>query len=199
MSNAHKLNLKDAFNKEAAGQSLIHLINLVCKQDCVGAEIGLLKAETFCLILQNCPGIKKMYGIDSWKPWECELTAPDFSYRMVFDEADSAFVKAMAYYNIQYQSGCSEKAVILEEDTSTAVKKIDDGELDFVFLDAYNSYDQAAREIREWYPKVKSGGIIAGHDWWSFEIQRAIKEFFDEYKLSSKLSLYDNTYVWIKE
>jgi Methyltransferase domain len=199
MNKSYILNLKDAFNKDAAGQSLIHLINLLCGQDCVGAEVGLLKAETFCLILQNCPGIKKMYGIDSWKPWVDELTFPGYPSGMTFDEADNAFVKAIAYYNIQYQSGCPEKAVILEEDSSTAVKKIADGELDFVFLDAYSNYDQAFREMRDWYPKVKSGGIVAGHDWYSDEVQRVVKDFFDEYKISSRLSLYDCTFAWIKE
>jgi len=39
--------------------------------------------------------------------------------------------------------------------------------LDFVFIDANHSYEHVLADLKLWVPKVKSGGLIMGHDWWS--------------------------------
>lgn len=37
--------------------------------------------------------------------------------------------------------------------------------MDLVFIDADHRYDHVVEDILAWYPKVKSGGIICGHDY----------------------------------
>jgi predicted O-methyltransferase YrrM len=37
--------------------------------------------------------------------------------------------------------------------------------LDFVFIDAGHLYDEVLADMNAWYPKVKSGGTFAGHDY----------------------------------
>jgi len=46
-----------------------------------------------------------------------------------------------------------------------AVKLYDDHSLDFVFIDAAHDYDNVRKDILAWKPKVKPGGILAGHDY----------------------------------
>ena len=41
----------------------------------------------------------------------------------------------------------------------------EDKSLDFVFLDASHEYDDVCNDIDYWKPKVKIGGILAGHDY----------------------------------
>jgi hypothetical protein len=41
----------------------------------------------------------------------------------------------------------------------------EDGSLDFVFLDADHSYEAVMRDIASWLPKVRAGGVLAGHDY----------------------------------
>lgn len=40
-----------------------------------------------------------------------------------------------------------------------------DRSVDFVFIDAAHDYTNAHADIRAWLPKVKPGGVIAGHDY----------------------------------
>ncbi len=47
---------------------------------------------------------------------------------------------------------------------SEDVPKYLDFDVDFVFLDDHHEYESVLAEIRAWLPRLKSGGIIAGHD-----------------------------------
>ena len=48
-----------------------------------------------------------------------------------------------------------------------ACKKFKDNSLDFVFLDASHEYEDIKEDIEAWLPKVKIGGILAGHDYYN--------------------------------
>jgi predicted O-methyltransferase YrrM len=39
-----------------------------------------------------------------------------------------------------------------------------DGSVDFVFIDAAHDYESVSKDLAAWWPKVKLGGIMAGHD-----------------------------------
>ena len=57
---------------------------------------------------------------------------------------------------------------------------------DFVFIDADHSYKGAVLDIRHWYPKVKVGGWIGGHDYGHpriGEVKKAVDEVFTEDKI----------------
>ena len=60
-----------------------------------------------------------------------------------------------------------------------AAKLYPNDSLDFVFIDGNHSYESVKLDIESWYPKVKSGGILAGHDYdtiWP-GVTKAVKEF----------------------
>lgn len=48
--------------------------------------------------------------------------------------------------------------------TWEVASKYADGSLDFVFIDADHVYECIRKDIDAWLPKVRRGGIIAGHD-----------------------------------
>jgi hypothetical protein len=58
-----------------------------------------------------------------------------------------------------------------------AAKLYEDNSLDAVFIDAGHTYDAVKADIAAWLPKVKVGGILAGHDYaWSDDVRRAVDE-----------------------
>jgi predicted O-methyltransferase YrrM len=60
-----------------------------------------------------------------------------------------------------------------------ASKLYEDESLDVVFLDASHKYEDIKDDMIAWYPKVKKGGIFAGHDYPSWtQVVRAVEEFF---------------------
>jgi cephalosporin hydroxylase len=63
-----------------------------------------------------------------------------------------------------------------------ASRLFDDESIEFIFLDASHDYDDVLADIKAWYPKVKSGGVIAGHDYYPNGehwqgVMKAVKEW----------------------
>lgn len=63
-----------------------------------------------------------------------------------------------------------------------AAKGYADASLDFVFIDAAHDYDNVVADIAAWRPKVKPGGVLAGHDYTGYwpGVVRAVDDFRGE-------------------
>jgi hypothetical protein len=187
-------NFKDA---QTDVKSLIHLINLH-GDDLVGLELGVFRAESFCTILQNCPGVKELHGIDSWLPYVDYLKEPyDGTPAYEIDLKTIKHIKLTALHNIEF-SGHKEKAIIHEKNSDDAVNNFADETFDFIFLDTYMTLEQAEKDLHHWYPKLKKGGLFTGHDWNSSAVQHAVNNYREKYKITAKISTFDNSWAWIK-
>lgn len=64
-------------------------------------------------------------------------------------------------------------------DSVSASKLYKDESLDFVFIDADHTYEAVLNDIHHWFPKVKHGGHIAGHDYFNDPgVQKAVRTYF---------------------
>lgn len=55
--------------------------------------------------------------------------------------------------------------------------------IDFIFIDANHDYRHVKEDIRLWLPKVKRGGVIAGHDYINFAgVKKAVDELLPDAK-----------------
>ena len=84
-----------------------------------------------------------------------------------------------------------------------AAKSYRNAELDFVFLDADHSYEGVTADIDAWLPKIRPGGILAGHDYvdhttangFVYGVKRAVAEKFDRYDVW-RGSLFEGGGYW---
>ena len=72
----------------------------------------------------------------------------------------------------------------LKLDSISASKRFKDKSLDFVFIDAAHDYDSVKNDILAWLPKIKPGGVLAGHDYYPYGsdhqgVYRAVQEIFN--------------------
>jgi len=52
----------------------------------------------------------------------------------------------------------------IQGDSAETASLYEDESLDFVFIDASHDYDSILKDIKAWFPKVKIGGFLGGHD-----------------------------------
>ena len=65
-------------------------------------------------------------------------------------------------------------------DSTEASKQYEDESLDFVFIDGDHSFEAALKDFQNYYPKIKKGGIFAGHDIQLDSVRNALTYFLKE-------------------
>jgi hypothetical protein len=78
----------------------------------------------------------------------------------------------------------------IKGDSSESAGGFNDASLDFIWIDAAHDYESVKRDIRAWLPKLKPGGLMAGHDADSPDVARAVAETIEA-------KVFGN--IWIKK
>lgn len=121
-----------------------------------GAEIGVWAgayAETLC---QANPRLR-LIGVDAWAAYDGYDDPKNHAARLEAAYRD-ARTRLRPYH-------CD-----LRRMTSlAAAQTVPDGSLDFVYLDGNHGTAHVLSDLAAWTPKVRSGGIVSGHD---YEVQK---------------------------
>jgi hypothetical protein len=154
---------------------------LIGKENLVGAEIRVLRGQNAKEILDNL-SIEKLYLIDNWK-----------------------HKKGGYHIAEKHLRGHEDKIVWLLGQSEKVVKNIKDKELDFVYVDGDHTEIQVALDLKMYYPKVKDGGLLCGHDYQEGKpigVNLAVDKFFKKLGLKvhsgqvSKGSRHLDWWVW---
>tara|TARA_R110000868_G_scaffold18657_3_gene81656 strand:+ start:138 stop:2372 length:2235 start_codon:yes stop_codon:yes gene_type:complete len=93
-----------------------------------------------------------------------------------------------------HAAGVSGMITIHQGDSAESAADFADGSLDFIFIDAAHDYDSVVKDLATWWPKLKPGGIFAGHDYPWHEVKKAV----DEHAAENGYSVAHFGRCWIK-
>jgi predicted O-methyltransferase YrrM len=103
------------------------------------------------------------------------------------------FLKS-AFEQAEYHLMDFDFVTIIPNDTSRAADSYENESLDFVFVDADHSANGVSMDIQAWLPKIKKGGVLAGHDYgnWRYpELKIAVDNLLDVKKVSEMCWYYE--------
>jgi hypothetical protein len=139
-------------------QAFVDIVAANTKQGMSVAEVGIYDGSTtfaYIDLIKEYNG--HLYLVDWFQGNEgndvgvhCYRENGDPLYNQVKDEIENR--------------GLSDYVTILYGKSVDMSKQIKDGELDICFIDSDHRYAGCRSDIRSYYPKVKHGGIISGHD-----------------------------------
>lgn len=118
-------------------------------------EVGVWKGDFAAEILQRCDGLKKYYMIDPWR----HLTDWNKPANQADDTLDRFFEMTKAKTDF-----AKDRRVILRGKTTEVVDQIEDGELDFAYIDGDHTLKGVAIDMIRVYPKIRTGGFLGGDD-----------------------------------
>lgn len=144
----------------------------------VGVEVGVHQGAFSEAILRDWKG-QRLYSVD---PWSFQPGAKLDKSNVGQPEHDRC-----RQMTIDRLRKFGKRSVILHTFSPQVTKThhFSDIELDFVYLDARHDYRSVTADLKAWFPLIKHGGIIAGHDYKDscvrgnlVEVKRAVNAFF---------------------
>jgi len=143
----------------------------------VGVEIGVDEGVNTKNILTKLP-IERLYLVDPYIP---------------YNDGSGVVTAGKEVLARKRLSKFQSKIVFLIEKSEDVVSMIPDN-LDFVYIDGNHSYEFVKKDIELYYPKVREGGVIGGHDFYKnfLGVLTAVIEFVRK----ENLKLYNKNVDW---
>jgi hypothetical protein len=133
----------------------VEIPNIISQMDSpVICEVGVRFGDNLDNMITN--NVKSAYGVDIWRNTG-ETGQNDNEYSQ--EELDEQ------YKNILLKYKEDSRIKIIRDFSVEAAKSFEDGFFDFIYIDADHTYQGCYDDLIAWYPKLKKGGIMSGHDY----------------------------------
>jgi len=109
--------------------------------------------------------------IDPFIPVGDEM--PEF--KITHEELKNTFINNMKPLEGHYN--------LITTESPRCAEMYKDKSIDFVFIDGDHSYDAVIKDIKAWLPKIKTGGILSGHDYEIPSVKKACHDVLGERNL----------------
>jgi hypothetical protein len=123
-----------------------------------GVEVGVDEGHFAACVLNDWKG-KKLHLVDSWESTAEPHNATTDRHQLEFDKLAD---KVRERFSWQIANGTVQ---VHRQPSIHAAASFGDGTLDWVYLDGDHSYQGVAADIRVWWPKLRDGGVLLGHDY----------------------------------
>lgn len=132
--------------------------------DIVGAEVGVLRAKTACILMHRRPRLR-LWLVDTW------------------DEASEGPTGEVIYQEaLRNLTPFEDRVKILRADSTLAADFVEDDSLEYVHIDADHRYPKCLLDMIAWWPKIYHTGMMFHHDidhpdFPHWGVRRAVSDF----------------------
>jgi predicted O-methyltransferase YrrM len=154
-----------------------------------GVEVGVNDGWFSEWILRGWRG-ERLCSVD---PWAAEIDRNGDYANWTQERIDSVYEAVVLRLGAY-----GERSEILRKTSADAAGDFPDRSLDFVYIDAAHDLGSVREDIAAWYPKVRPGGIIAGHDYHDgplhgtvYGVKTAVRELCEREGLEPTATLRD--------
>jgi len=157
---------------------LIKLLKNEPVHNCV--EVGVFKGDNAFHLLGKLP-IDRLVGVDPYVRYK-KFVKSLHNQNGVVARANLKKVERDMLNRMQIFKGRFDHMRCFSDEASYVFR---DKFFDFIFIDGNHNYHYVKKDIKCWLPKVKSGGILAGHDYIDrpkYGIIKAVKELLPDHE-----------------
>jgi len=179
------------FAQTALRPSFVDFLSRTNGKPITAVEIGVSQGFNSALMLTMCPNLK-LYSVDHYVDmfhiWDGSGE---------FTEEKKINYKIFA---INLLTPFGDRCKQIFEPSMEAVKYFLNESLDYIYIDGDHRYEPVCNDLKYWYPKLKIGGVFAGHDYVPdcLGVINAVNEFYE--KLGLEFNTAPNGDFWsIKE
>lgn len=116
-------------------------------------EVGCKEGRTTGFLLANLPDLR-VGAVDPWAP----VANDDEDYK----DWDFGQIERDFWTNVgDHKARCAH----YRKTSLEAAKCFGMGSIDIAFIDAGHDYENALADIKAWWPRVREGGYLCGHDY----------------------------------
>lgn len=162
-----------------------------CPENGTVVELGCWKGKSSSFLLVEAFNSEKqldIHFIDTWagSPEHLDPTQGTYEEDLVIDPD---FVYKVFLNNI---NKTPYKKSIHRLHTFQAAKLFENDSIDFLYIDTAHDFEHVKKELFLWYPKVKKGGTVAGHDFFYPGVMAAVIDFSKKYDVK----IFKNNSSW---
>ncbi len=136
-------------------------------------EVGVQKGLFAKKMLDNWPSCTEYKLVDLWGREEGYVEPGEHSMEFHNRAYKQTKIRVKPHMH---------KVEFFEMRSTDAAKRIQDNHFDFVYLDARHDYCAVAEDIESYWPKVRPGGILAGHDFIDAQYAVSRKMYLLQYR-----------------
>lgn len=138
-----------------------YLNNFVRLDMKTGVELGVQRAEYSYELLRRWKKAEEFVLVDLWRP---QKNYTDFANLPHVVQRRYKVEVAEKMLNLT-KKGLLGKFTICRNYTIICATRFPKNYFDFIYIDARHDYKGVLQDLRHWWPKLKAGGIMAGHDY----------------------------------
>ncbi len=151
-----------------------------------GIEVGVNLGVNSYMLLESCPNILELVGIDhytAYQDWQ------GFIDQKTQDKVWDAFSENVKVLGSRFK--------LIKAKSVEGAKQLNDNAYNFIFIDADHSMRAVLQDLDSYWPKLRKGGIMAGHDSNLFGVNFAVTSWAKRKSIDpSSIEIAGNNAWW---